>query len=109
MRLRVRWPGATLRPAMLWPELRLGLSRVTPNLTRLKLSSTPRNRPKQAQKGCQEPAVGTSSPPLLIQQKVTGDVGSHGSPRLGHPSHPALNALIDLQPPTCHSISLTRD
>lgn len=45
-------------------------------------SSSPalqRNRPKLARMGCQEPAVGTSYPPPLIQQKVTGDVGSHGS------------------------------
>lgn len=86
MRLRVRWPGATLRPAVLWPELRLGLSTGSPPIL-LDSSSPvpPRNRPTQAQKGCQESAVGTYSPPPPIQQKVTGvgwgggDVGSHGS------------------------------
>lgn len=70
MQLRVRWLGATLRPAMLWPELRLGLSTGSPPILLDSSSPVPlRNRPKQAQKGCQEPAVGTSSPPPLFSRK----------------------------------------
>lgn len=97
MRPPVRWPGATLRPATLWPQLRPGPSAgsppILPDSSSLALL---KKRPMQAQKSCQEPAVGHPPPKPLIQQ-VMGEVGSHGLqyPRLGHPSQQALNALTD--------------
>lgn len=80
MRLRVRWPGATLRPAMLWPELRLGLSTGSPPI--LLDSSSPVTPEEQAQAGTEglpRTSSGDILPTPLIQQKVTGDVGFHGS------------------------------
>lgn len=114
MRLQVRWLGATLKPAMLWPKLLLGLSTGSSlNLTGLKLSSTPE---EQAQAGTDGLPRASSedilpTPPYSAE----GDWGVWALMALscqrtsvsqaGPPFSPALNVLTHLQPPTCHSIT----
>lgn len=115
-RPRVRWLGATLKPAMLWPKPRLGLSTgPPPTLPGLSSPALLRNRPKLAQMDSQEPGVGTSSsPPLFSRGWGWGalmPLPCHqrtSVSQAGPPCSPALNALTDLQPLICHSVNLTK-
>lgn len=97
MRPRVRWLGATLKPAMLWPKPQLSLSTGSPpNLTGLKLSSTPEEQAQADTDGLPSARSGDILPTSLIQQKVMGwgvllrlclAIRELQYPRLGHPAH----------------------
>lgn len=96
MQLQVRWLGATLKPAKPWPKLLLGLSTgSSPNLTGLKLSSTPEEQAQAGTDGLPRASSGDILPTPPYSAEGDGGCGLSWLclirglqyPRLGHPSH----------------------
>lgn len=91
MRPRVRWLGATLKPAMLWPKPQLGLSTGSAP----KLSSTPEEQAQAGTDGLPSARSGDIIPTFFIQQVMGWGVllwlclviRELQYPRLGHPAH----------------------